>query len=220
MAFTPEQAEEIKKQLLTQVEQMPEENQGQLKKYIQELDEAGIEEFLKRNKIKVGEQGLEQAERAEGAAGAAGEGQQCIFCSITKGEASSYKIAENSKSIAILEINPLSKAHTIILPKEHLPTEKIPKSAMTLAQKVVKKIKTKFKPEDIKIETSGFGGHSFINIIPIYKDKQLEKKKAEESELKKLQSILETKKRGPRAKQLKKEPKPSKDLPQIGFRIP
>ena len=88
---------------------------------------------------------------------------------------------------------------------------------MGLAQKIAKKITTKFKPEDIKIETSGFQGHAFINIIPMYKDEKLEKKKAEETELAKLQVKLETKKRGPRAAKPKE---PEKELQEIGFRIP
>jgi len=53
----------------------------------------------------------------------------------------SYKIAENKKAIAILEINPLSKGHSIVLPLEHLKTEKLPKSVLGLAQKIAKNSK-------------------------------------------------------------------------------
>src|SRR3989344_4183245 len=103
MPFTPEQSAEIKKQILQQVEQLPQENKEEIK--------------------------------------------------------------ENIKSIALLEINPLSKRHSIVLPKQQTTTEKIPKSAMTLAQKIAKKIKTKLKPDDIKIETSSFQNYPMINII-------------------------------------------------------
>jgi hypothetical protein len=62
--------------------------------------------------------------------------------------------------------------------------------------------------------------HAMMNIIPIYKDKKLEKYKAEESELKEVQSLLETKKRGPRGPRKPKITTSSSKLPKISFRIP
>lgn len=40
-----------------------------------------------------------------------------IFTRIIKGEIPSYKIAENDKFYAFLDINPLQKGHTLIVPK-------------------------------------------------------------------------------------------------------
>ena len=40
-----------------------------------------------------------------------------IFTKIIKGEIPSYKIAENDKFYAFLDINPLQKGHTLIVPK-------------------------------------------------------------------------------------------------------
>ncbi len=45
--------------------------------------------------------------------------QQCIFCQIIEGKIPSKKVYEDDKIIAILDINPASKGHVIILPKEH-----------------------------------------------------------------------------------------------------
>ena len=219
MAFTPEQAGEIKKQLLAQVENLPQENKEEIKKQIQELNEEQLESFLKQNKIQISKEGQLQQEGQEGQGGQGGqEGQaqtpQCIFCSIVQGKAHSYKIAETKKAIAILEINPLSKGHSIILPLEHIKIEKLPKSALSLAQKIAKKIKTKLKPLEVKIETSSFQGHAMVNIIPIYKDKQLEKYQASEGELKEIENLLKTKKRAPRTK------KSTSELIKINRRIP
>lgn len=219
MEFTQEQAEEIKKQLFEQVDRLPQENKEQIKEYIKNLDNQQLEEFLKKNKISFSEKGLQQ----EGEAGTAEE--KCIFCEITKGNIPSYKIGENKKSMAILEINPLSKGHSIVLPLQHLTVEKIPKSSLSLAQKIAKKIKKKLKPEDIKIETSSLQGHAFINIIPLYKDVQLKKTKAEESALIQLQKKLETKTRTkrniPEKQKTKEELKQElSKLPKISFRIP
>ena len=40
-----------------------------------------------------------------------------IFTRIIKGEIPCYKIAENDKFFAFLDINPLKKGHTLVVPK-------------------------------------------------------------------------------------------------------
>ncbi len=47
--------------------------------------------------------------------------QNCPFCKIIKGEIPSRKIYEDEDIIAILDINPASKGHMLIMPKEHIP---------------------------------------------------------------------------------------------------
>jgi histidine triad (HIT) family protein len=202
MALSKQQAEEIKKQLLEQVESLPAENKEQIKQHILGLDESGLEEFLKEQSIQISKS--EPPSKA-----------QCIFCSIARNEILSYKIGENKKAVAILELNPLSKAHSIIVPFEHRPTEKIPKQALGLAREIAQKIKSKFKSLDIKIETSSFMDHSIINVIPIYKDMPLEKKKMSEKELKDIQKKLEIKRRA-----IKPKSKAGKGLPLVYPRIP
>ena len=144
-----------------------------------------------------------------------------IFQQIVEGKIPSYKVDENQKAMAIMELNPLTKGHVIILPKEKLSIEKIPKSSLTLSQKIAKRIKKKLKPEDIKIESASFQDYAFINVIPLYKDQQPQKYKADENELKKMQSKLEVKKRASRKKTIsKKTIKLSKDANELSFRIP
>jgi len=211
MPFTNEQSEEIKKQLLTQVANLPNENKDQIIQHIQSLDEQQLEEFLKQNKIQISDTNQLAPEKSQ-------ETEKPIFEMIINGEIPSYKIAENNKSLAILELNPLSKGHSLVIPKQKTTTEKIPKSAMSLAQKIGKKIKSKLKPEDIKIETFSFQDYPAINIIPLYKDQTLNKTKAEESDLIKLQSKLETKKRS--ARKTKSKPSSISNLQEIKLRIP
>ncbi|KAF1817666.1 HIT-like protein [Eremomyces bilateralis CBS 781.70] len=43
----------------------------------------------------------------------------CIFCRIIKGEIPSIKLFESEKTLAFLDINPLSKGHSLIIPKYH-----------------------------------------------------------------------------------------------------
>lgn len=45
--------------------------------------------------------------------------QNCIFCKIANGEIPSATVYEDEDFRAILDLNPASKGHTIILPKNH-----------------------------------------------------------------------------------------------------
>ena len=43
----------------------------------------------------------------------------CIFCAIAAGEIPSFKVYEDDRVLAYLDINPFSKGHTLVIPKEH-----------------------------------------------------------------------------------------------------
>jgi histidine triad (HIT) family protein len=43
----------------------------------------------------------------------------CIFCAIVEGKLPSYKVYENHKVLAFLDLNPSAKGHTLIIPKAH-----------------------------------------------------------------------------------------------------
>lgn len=43
-----------------------------------------------------------------------------IFTKIVAGEIPSYKVAENDKFYAFLDINPMSKGHTLVIPKNEI----------------------------------------------------------------------------------------------------
>lgn len=43
----------------------------------------------------------------------------CIFCKIVEGKIPSRKITETGKSLAFLDAFPLTKGHTLVIPKKH-----------------------------------------------------------------------------------------------------
>ena len=43
----------------------------------------------------------------------------CLFCKIVKGEIACDKVYEDDKVLAFLDISPVSKGHTLVVPKEH-----------------------------------------------------------------------------------------------------
>ena len=105
----------------------------------------------------------------------------CIFCRIVKGEIPCYKIYEDDKVLVFLDINPLSKGHTLVLPKEHFENIlDIPIELYEYISKIVKRvainIQEKYIPEGILInQNNGKKAgqevpHFHIHIKPLYKD--------------------------------------------------
>ena len=44
---------------------------------------------------------------------------ECIFCKIIRSELPSYKVYEDDKTIAFLDIRPVNAGHTLVVPKRH-----------------------------------------------------------------------------------------------------
>lgn len=215
--LSPQQITEIKKQLSAQIEKsFPEDKKDFAKKQIQSMNSEQLEEFLKQNKLTVQEQGGQLS---------SSEASQCIFCAITSGKMDSFKIDENKEAIAVLEINPASHGHTLILPREHIESkDKLPESISSLVKKVSKKLKSKLKPESISTENSNLFGHEIINLIPVYKgdskeEREQERKPADKGELAKLQKVLKEKPK-PIPRKPKVQKLDSKEKIRLPKRIP
>jgi len=43
----------------------------------------------------------------------------CIFCKIVRGEIPSFKVYEDERVFAFMDINPISEGHALIIPKNH-----------------------------------------------------------------------------------------------------
>jgi len=173
----------IKKKLIEEVEKtFPADKKQEITAQIQAMDATQVEQVLAQN----------QQFQAEGGKSA----QKCIFCSIVSGEIPTNRLDENKKAIATLEINPISKGHSLIIPREHIDSpEKMPKEAKELAEKVSTIIKEKLKPKEIEIIEGNLFGHEIINILPIYDKETInsERKPAKPEELEELKALLEVK---------------------------
>ncbi len=198
--LSSEQVEQVKKQIIQQIDSnFPADKKEFAKQQVVSMNSEQLEEFLEKNKLVKTQQNSPQ--------------KQCIFCSIVSGDAQSYKIDENEQAIAVLEINPISKGHTLIIPKEHISSsENIPQSVFSLAKKIAKKIRTKLKLKDVNISSSNLFGHEIITILPIYQNETLNSKRNQTrpEELEELQKILKEKPkekiiRKPRTKKLKEK---------------
>jgi len=196
-----EQIKEIKQKLIEHINSsFPEDKKALAINEIKNMNKSELEAFLVKNKM------ISQTEDSD-VAGAKMENQEnsCIFCSIVQRKIPSYRIDENKDAIAVLEINPVSEGHVLIIPKKHVETEdKLPAGAFSIAKRISKKLKTKFKPKEVKMLFSNVLGHEIINLVPVYDNENLssKRKKLEEEALGKLMKKLEKK---PRKKSIKKK---------------
>ena len=46
----------------------------------------------------------------------------CVFCAIVSGDIPSTKVYEDEKCLAFRDINPQTKVHILVIPKEHIPS--------------------------------------------------------------------------------------------------
>lgn len=96
-----------------------------------------------------------------------------IFSKIISGEIPCYKIAENEDFLAFLDIMPLRKGHTLVIPKKEtdyiFDMEDAELSAMMVFAKTVShKIKKVFPCRKIGVTVIGLEvPHAHIHLIPI-----------------------------------------------------
>jgi len=179
MALDEEQSQKIKEHLLKQLSNFPEDKREQIKAQVESMTPEQVENFVKQNQL-------------------GHLGGECIFCSITSGKTSAFRIGENEENIAILELNPLSRGHALIVPKDH--TESIGSSAQELAKEITELLKKKFSPKAVQSNEIKIMEHPLIELIPIYGG-ETERKQATQEELQALQEeILRT-----------EEPKPEEE---------
>ena len=43
----------------------------------------------------------------------------CLFCKIVTGEIPATRIAEDERTIAFMDINPATRGHVLVVPREH-----------------------------------------------------------------------------------------------------
>lgn len=219
-----EQAKQLKAQILKQIESWKvDEKQKQIaKQQINAMTTEQFEQFLKQNKI-IRDASPEEIEKIQGQEKQKKEKIECIFCAISQGKVEAIKIDFNKDALAVLEINPISPGHVIIIPKKHVSEiSKLPNTAFSLAKKLAKKLKNKMKAGGVEIMTSCKLGHCIINLVPIYSDTALDfpRQKTSKEELEKIGKKLEKRKKTGIEVIRKQKTKKSKEIYKMPRRIP
>jgi histidine triad (HIT) family protein len=96
-----------------------------------------------------------------------------IFTRIINGEIPCYKVAENDKFFAFLDINPLAKGHTLVVPKVEVDyifdvDDSTLAEMMVYAKKIAKAIGSSMPCKRVGIAVIGLEvPHAHIHLIPI-----------------------------------------------------
>ena len=105
----------------------------------------------------------------------------CIFCKIVAGEIPSHKIDEDDKTLAFMDINPWTRGHSLVIPKEHSrniydadPDDLA--AAHKTAQRLAQRMRDRLNCEGVNIVQSSEPVamqtvfHTHVHVIPRYSD--------------------------------------------------
>lgn len=105
--------------------------------------------------------------------------QECIFCKIVKREIASYKVYEDDKTLAFLDINPAMEGQTLVIPKIHATSylvevdDAILRDTIVAAKKVMQKIDKALNSRSI-VMIEGFDiNHFHLKIYPTTSENHL-----------------------------------------------
>ena len=103
-----------------------------------------------------------------------------IFTRIVNGEIPSYKVAENENYYAFLDINPLAKGHTLVIPKMeedyifNLPAD-VYAGLWEFANKVAKAIDKAVPCKRVGVAVLGMEvPHAHIHLVPLNSESDLQ----------------------------------------------
>lgn len=96
-----------------------------------------------------------------------------IFTKIIKGEIPCYKIAEDDRFIAFLDVFPIKKGHTLVVPKAQIDylfdlDDSLLSDLMVFAKKVAQKMERAILCERIGVAVIGLEvPHAHIHLVPL-----------------------------------------------------
>ena len=100
--------------------------------------------------------------------------EDSIFTKIIKGEIPCHKVYEDEKVFAMLDIEPLSNGHVLVIPKKQVDLlwdleQSDYDYLWQIAKKIAQKIQAEMKPIRVGVVVEGFGvPHAHIHLVPLY----------------------------------------------------
>jgi len=129
----------------------------------------------------------------------------CIFCKIAAGEIPAKKVDEDDDTIAFMDINPWTRGHALVIPKEHSRNiydiaERDLAASAAAAQRLAQRMRERLNCDGINLINSSEPAamqtvfHFHIHVIPRYHDDALRlpahPQPADEDELDELAELL------------------------------
>lgn len=102
--------------------------------------------------------------------------ENCIFCKIVSGEMPAFKIYEDEKILAFLDINPVNFGHTLVIPKEHYEMmidtpDEVLSYIFKQVNRLMKVIKDAMQANYVALAVTGVDvAHFHVHLIPRYYD--------------------------------------------------
>jgi histidine triad (HIT) family protein len=109
----------------------------------------------------------------------------CIFCKVVAGEIPGQVVDEDERTIAVLDINPATRGHTVVITREHESdlfsvSDDDLLAAMLMARRVAERMRRTIAPEGFNI-LHNIGRvawqsifHFHLHVIPRYHDDPLQ----------------------------------------------
>lgn len=100
--------------------------------------------------------------------------EPCVFCDIVAGRKKAHLIWEDELTVCILDINPLSKGHCLVIPKRHVPwwhelTDEENASLFHAAGIVSRKMMKSLSPDFVCMYARGRRiPHTHIFLVPTF----------------------------------------------------
>jgi len=104
---------------------------------------------------------------------------QSIFTKIINGEIDAYRIYEDERVIAFLDLHPQVEGHTLVVPKVQVDhiwdlSDDDYEYLLKIAKKIGQHIRSTIKSPRVGMLVEGFGvPHAHIHLVPIYKGNDL-----------------------------------------------
>lgn len=101
----------------------------------------------------------------------------CVFCKIIRGEIPSFKVWEDDRTLAFMDINPVARGHALIIPRFHTPNiyeapEEWLGPTLGSVSRVARAVRDEVKPDGINILQANDKGaaqsvfHIHFHVIP------------------------------------------------------
>src|SRR5215831_4538313 len=115
--------------------------------------------------------------RSDAAAPGAGDMSDCVFCKIRDGQIPSMKIAEDERTLAFMDINPLNPGHCLVVTKRHAATlleadvEDL-RAAVVAVKRVARAVQDSLAPDGLNVlQANGAAAfqsvpHMHFHVIP------------------------------------------------------
>ncbi|MEK6854948.1 MAG: HIT family protein [Nanoarchaeota archaeon] len=164
---------EARRQLKAQITHLPFEQRNEAESQIDDMSDEAISSMVEQQR-----------------------GRNSVFRMIVDKEIDSVIIEENDLAIAVLEINPLSRGHMLVIPIDKVGEKKeMPEAIINFAGKLSERARVNLGAKRVLVRTEQKFGEIVLDLIPVYDgelDERSQRKKAEREELEQIKKEINT----------------------------